>query len=68
MAKSRNKKRCFHCEVNGKNNVKIIGIDYKMVAIERPYINLFFHKKCYENIENMEIYLQKYFKVWYNSL
>jgi hypothetical protein len=33
---------CFEC------NKRIDNInDYKMYAIDRPYVNLFFHKSCF---------------------
>ena len=42
-----------------------------MVAIDKPYINLFFHRKCLEDIEeeydnNLSLYLTKNYEIWYN--
>jgi len=44
--------KCFHCgkEINLGENEK-----YKMVPIESPYLNLFFHKEtCYREIKSTE--------------
>lgn len=29
-------------------------MDYRMVALERPYANLFFHKECYNILGNYD--------------
>ena len=51
MGKSR-ESNCTYCLVNGIEDfkIKIIDEDYRMVALERPYVNLFFHKGCYDKI------------------
>ena len=48
--------------------------NYKMIAIEKPYRNLFFHISCLEEIEKefgmypegMALYLTKNLELWYN--
>lgn len=47
---------------------------YKMVALEKPYINLFFHRDCYNSVlleiegwENLPVYLARNLEVWYNK-
>lgn len=43
---------CFYCgkEINLSENEK-----YQMIPIERPYVNLFFHKEnCYNEIKSIE--------------
>ena len=34
-------KQCFKCDD------LIDGIDYNIVALDNPYVNLFFHRSCY---------------------
>lgn len=46
---------CFHCS-------KLIEdpLDYNMMPVEKPYINLFFHKNCFKIIGGygkMSVYL-----------
>jgi len=38
--------------------------DRRMVALDRPYINLDFHIKCYNSISNMERFLKKTYQTW----
>jgi len=47
---------CTYCLVNKSKNsiIKIIDMDYRMVALERPYANLFFHKECYNILGNYD--------------
>ena len=53
---------CFSC---GK---KINIEDSKrMVPLEKPYINLFFHLDCYKLIPDMVIYLTENIKRVYNT-
>ena len=40
---------CFKCFCEGKK--KPIGREYFMYPLERPYMNLFFHKDCYQQIK-----------------
>ena len=48
--------KCFHCEKDMDEKKD----DVFMFPLERPYYNLFFHKKdCYNRIKNMESYLQE---------
>ena len=46
---------------------RVQGEDRIMVGLDRPYINLSFHKKCYNKIEDMEsfLFLDKVKKLWY---
>ena len=37
---------CFGCEK------EIADLDYKMAALDSPYINLYFHKGCYNSLES----------------
>lgn len=56
---------CFHCLK------KIIGIDYFMQALEKPYCNLFFHRDCLKEIEkNTDLveYLTLKSELIYNSI
>ena len=48
-------RRCFKCK-------KIIKENPFMYAIDIPYINLWFHKKCYKQVENImkEYLLENY--------
>jgi len=38
-----------------------------MVGLDRPYINLWFHQSCYEELgEKMNSFLQDSKEIWYN--
>lgn len=43
------KKRCFKCILEKKNFE--IGDRHTMYPLEKPYVNLFFHKDCYNQIK-----------------
>jgi hypothetical protein len=64
----RTERYCLYCLSKGKSKEEseIILGDYQMVAIERPYINLWFHKECYKNINNILLFLQENKDLWYN--
>jgi hypothetical protein len=58
---------CPYCE----KEVKVFkdGSDYRMVALDRPYVNLFFHRDCFINLENdgdLFAFLTKNTEKWYN--
>lgn len=44
---------CLKCQVEGKSRKKskIEGMG-KMVALDRPYINLWFHTDCFASIQS----------------
>lgn len=49
-------KTCFFCET------EVIS-DYKMLALDKPYTNLFFHKDCVQTIRSYlsgSLYLENY--------
>lgn len=57
-----------------KCNKSIIGDEYKLIAIEVPYYNVFFHVDCYNDIlkeyggwEGLSLYLANNFNTWYNK-
>ena len=53
------KRKCFKCEEE-------ILDAYFMLAIDRPYYNLFFHLGCYREIENMALFLEENKEKLYN--
>jgi len=50
-------KKCFYCD----EEIKEPDEKYMMIAVEIPYINLFFHKdSCYLKIkDNLNTYIRK---------
>ena len=39
-----------------------------MLGIDKPYINVWFHRACYKSVESdLLLFLQKNIKKWYNS-
>jgi len=53
---------CFYC---GK---EISITDSKrMVPIEKPYINLFFHLDCYKTVPEMSVFLTQNAQMIYNT-
>lgn len=40
--------------------------DYYMVALEKPYLNLFFHRDCLKKVEDMFCFLTENVDKWYN--
>lgn len=59
MAKK--KKICFHCNsdivIEPDMGKRVTEVRYIMVGIDVPYINLFFHAKCYSEIDSINEYL-----------
>lgn len=53
--------RCFYCdkEISTTKNSdgRVQETRYIMVALDRPYGNLFFHRPCFDSMDNMEVYL-----------
>lgn len=52
---------------------KLNSKNYMMIALEKPYDNLFFFNDCYERIlkevggwDGLESYLAKNLELWYN--
>jgi hypothetical protein len=37
-----------------------------MIPLEKPYVNLWIHKDCLPEIDNMLEFLLKNYKKWYN--
>jgi hypothetical protein len=48
----KNGKKCFVCTelLGGFEGVFMLGLD-------RPYVNLWFHRECLENLDNLQEYL-----------
>lgn len=71
MAKKRHYKvyHCLYCLNKGETKIKakIKSGDMKVVGIDRPYINLTFHKKCYKKIKDMYKFAQDTYDLWYNK-
>jgi hypothetical protein len=57
---------CFHC------NKKIEDpLDYNLLPLDIPYINLFFHKNCFKMMggyDNMRVYCTENLIKVYNEL
>jgi hypothetical protein len=60
--------KCLYCLVNKEENPEINknSQDYQLIAIEKPYVNLFFHKECLNKIENIITFLTENTEIWYN--
>jgi len=58
------KKECFWCKVNPPK--RKINDRFKIVALDRPYINLWFHHKCYSRLNEKELlaFLNETQKIW----
>lgn len=53
---------CPYCEK------EILKEDSKfMIALEKPYYNIYFHKSCLISIENIRELLQNKVQIWYNK-
>ncbi len=52
--------KCFHCEKELKEDETVF-----MYAIDRPYVNLWFHPRCFAKIEDN---LLDYFSSNYNKI
>ena len=57
---------CAYCKHNKKDNIKITDTNYKMEALEVPYLNVFFHKECRDKIKDIHLFLSEYVEMWYN--
>ena len=68
MAKKKryNIHHCLYCLNKGKTRTqaRIKSGDKQMIALDRPYINLTFHRKCYNKIPDMEKFLKDTYKLW----
>ena len=55
----RNNTKCFLCLINKDRDPTIDkgSISYQMIGLEKPYINLFFHRECYEKIPDIRKFL-----------
>lgn len=51
---------CLYC------SKEIIKEDYSMVAVEKPYCNLFFHSDCIKKVGDMLCFLTENLEKWYN--
>jgi hypothetical protein len=52
-------RHCFVCN-------KEIEDDYRMIGVDKPYVNLFFHKACLSSVGDLSIYLVQNAKRVYN--
>lgn len=54
-------RECYKCKekiiYEKDDNGRVKDVRYKMVPLDYPYINLFFHVKCYEEVDDMFLYL-----------
>lgn len=59
-------KECVYCMVKEQEKDEN---DYTMIGLDRPYVNLFFHRSCLEEIgkENVGRFLQENLEIWYNE-
>lgn len=60
---------CIECGKEIKSSVP-----YKMLALEKPYKNIFLHLDCYNELmervidwKGLELYLANNLEVWYNK-
>lgn len=62
-----NKKICILCLIEKKEEIDL-GNDYFLLALEKPYMNLYCHKECYKSKSYDEIVqiLAKNVNLWYN--
>ena len=60
---------CFHCgklTLGGKIVTGKYETDYYMLGLDKPYINLFFHKDCFMLVlPKLLLYLTENEKRWY---
>lgn len=63
---------CFYCndEITWEKNEdnKVIKARYIMLALDNPYINLFFHKECYNKMGDFLLYITKNGEIDYNLI
>lgn len=59
------KRECLHCKTKKR---KLKSDTWFMVAIDRPYANLWFHRKCYKRYsqEELVLFLSNNVDLWYN--
>ena len=66
MTKKLNKKakECLWCKINPPK--RKINDHFMLVALDRPYINLWFHRKCYSRLNEEELiaFLNETQKIW----
>lgn len=53
-------KLCIYCikEEKSKKDSKINKNEGRILALEKPYLNLWFHKKCLKKVENRIVFVQ----------
>lgn len=63
----------MRCSWNKCNEYIDDGVPYKLVAVDKPYFNVFFHLPCFNELmkevgtwEGIELYLAKNLEMWYN--
>jgi hypothetical protein len=54
-------KTCFLCEKEIQ-----IGSRYQIIGLDKPYINLYFHRGCYGLIGEINVFLSQNVKKVYN--
>jgi len=64
MSRKKNRE-CLHCLITKKD---IKSDLWYMVALEKPYTNLWFHRECYKlyTEEELKEFLVENYKIWYN--
>ena len=65
--RTKKKKECIYCKVNNK---KSRDKTFKMIALDRPYINLWIHASCLKKIggyDDLDSFLQENREIWYNE-
>jgi len=64
--KKTKKKECIYCKATRK---RAISDSFTMLGLDRPYINLWIHKKCLEKVgwDNLSSFLQENKEMWYND-
>lgn len=61
------KKKCFRCLCEGKDLE--VGDEYFMYPLDRPYVNIFFHRACYKEVEqNIVEFLAQNQKILYTYI
>lgn len=70
MAKkgTKQKRYCVYCLHKGKSKrvAEVKTKDAYMIGLDRPYINLWFHKKCKNKIKDMYKFLMESQETWRN--
>jgi len=58
------KHECLYCKVN-KPKRKVKFKKWKMIGLDRPYINLWFHDSCFKKVKgNLLEFLTENEKTW----